>query len=88
VAVFGDPTFTKKQTFNGGNSTKSGIFVRSGSSLTNLKTYAKVLRSYCDERDEYCSTDSNNVGNQTAVHGNEVPGHADNATDFIASLLG
>ncbi|EME80762.1 carbohydrate esterase family 5 protein [Pseudocercospora fijiensis CIRAD86] len=80
VAVFGDPTFTAKQSFDAGTSTKDGIFARRGSSLTLLNTYASVLQSYCDANDFFCAS-----GGSLDVHYAEVDNHAQAATDFIAS---
>ena len=83
VAVFGDPSFTADQSFDAGSSTKDGIFAREegGDSLALLNTYASVIRSYCDEHDPFCAS-----GDDESVHSNEVPNHAQAATDFIVSL--
>ncbi|KAF2094761.1 cutinase, partial [Rhizodiscina lignyota] len=84
VAVFGDPTFTVGQSFDAGSSTSSGIFARSsdGASLALLNTYASVIQSYCDSGDPFCAD-----GDDDTVHSNEVPNHAQAASDFIASLV-
>ncbi|KAF2816688.1 cutinase [Mytilinidion resinicola] len=83
VVVFGDPTYSTGQSYDVGTSTKNGIFTRSGDvySLALLNTYAAVLRSYCDDGDPFCAS-----GLDDDVHSNEVPNHAQEAADFIASL--
>ncbi|KAF2725656.1 carbohydrate esterase family 5 protein [Polychaeton citri CBS 116435] len=85
VAVFGDPTFTPGQSFDQGTSTTGGIFEREegGDSLALLNTYADIIQSYCDDGDLYCAS-----GSDSSVHGQEVPSHAQAATDFVASLAG
>jgi hypothetical protein len=84
VAVFGDPSFTVGQSFDRGTATKSGIFARSanGASLALLNTYASVVRSYCDQHDTFCAS-----GDSLNVHYAEVPTHAQEAADFIVSLV-
>lgn len=86
VAVFGDPTFTHGQSFDAGSDTSDdGVFARSegGDSLALLNTYASVLRSYCDDNDLFCAS-----GDSLSVHSNEVPNHAQEASDFIVSIAG
>jgi hypothetical protein len=84
AAAFGDPSFTKNQSFDRGSSTKSGVFDRSenATSLARLQTFASIFRSYCDEGDQFCSTDGG-FGPISDVHGKEVPNHAVEATNFI-----
>ncbi|WPG99782.1 carbohydrate esterase family 5 protein [Acrodontium crateriforme] len=55
VVVFADPTFRAHQTFDAGSAQKSGMMARSNTGLAFLKTYSKVLRSYCDARDWFCA---------------------------------
>lgn len=84
VTVFGDPTFTANQSFNRGTSTKDGVFRRAenGASLALLKTYASVLRSYCDADDEVCAS-----GDSLSVHSAEVGSHAKEATAFVVGKV-
>jgi acetylxylan esterase len=84
VVVFGDPTFTAGEPFDAGSATTNGIFSRSasGSSMAKLKTYASVLKSYCDAGDPVCAE-----GDDVDVHDSEVQNHAQAAAAFIASLV-
>lgn len=84
VVVFGDPTFSADQSFNAGTSTNDGIFTRSdnGSSLVLLNTYSSILKSYCDTDDPFCAD-----GLDESVHSNEVSNHAQDAANFIVSLM-
>lgn len=82
VAVFGDPTYTSGETFDVGNATgKMGwLPSRSGASLTKLRTYSALLRSYCTQNDEFCSGSY-----QSGVHDVEVRTWGDAAFKFITS---
>jgi acetylxylan esterase len=84
IAVFGDPSFTADQSFNAGTSTRNGIFSRpkGSDSLALLKTYASVLKSYCDDNDIVCAS-----GLSDDVHFAEVPNHAQEAAAFIVSII-
>ncbi|KAH8655392.1 putative acetylxylan esterase 2 precursor [Xylariales sp. PMI_506] len=82
VTVFGDPTFTHGQSFDKGTDTSSdGIFVRGGSSLALLNTYASKIQSYCDTGDVYCAS-----GDDSDAHSEEVPTWGADAIDFIVGL--
>ncbi|KAI0400210.1 carbohydrate esterase family 5 protein [Xylaria palmicola] len=80
VVSFGDPTYTKGQSFDVGTATKNGIFSRGGDSLELLNTYAGVLQMYCSLHDTICAT-----GDSLAVHSAEVATFAAQAAQFIVS---
>lgn len=84
IAVFGDPSFTAGESFNAGTATRNGIFSRpAGSdSMALLRTYSGVMRSYCDANDIVCAG-----GLSQTVHTNEVVNHAQEAAEFIVSLV-
>lgn len=48
--------------------------------MAKLNSYASVLASYCDKGDPFCAD-----GFNESVHSNEVPNHAQAATDFIVA---
>lgn len=85
VTVFGDPSFSANHTYDYGSNahgSMEGIFARhSSGSLAKLQTYADVLASYCDVNDAFCASGDNS----NDVHGQEVPKHAQEATDFIVA---
>lgn len=87
VTVFGDPSFSANRTYDYGSNahgSMEGIFARrSAGTVALLQTYSDVLASYCDVNDAYCASGDN----ANSVHGDEVPKHAQEATDFIVARL-
>lgn len=87
VTVFGDPSFSANRTYDYGSNahgSMEGIFARrSAGTVALLQTYSDVLASYCDVNDAYCASGDN----ANTVHGDEVPKHAQEATDFIVARL-
>ena len=83
VATFGDPRHVTGQAFDLGTSTRNGLFPRTATELTNLRSFAPRIQAYCDSQDEFCDS-----GLSLQVHLTYLNRDQNAAASFVLGKVG
>ncbi|KAG6261892.1 hypothetical protein E4U49_003536 [Claviceps purpurea] len=82
VVWYGDPRHVPGKSFNKGNATTDGMFVREGANQSCDK-YSDILASYCDDGDAFCAT----TGDNLIVHVTYPERYDEMAAEFVNEKL-